>query len=112
MSARIGPAPCDDGVMTGSQSFNYTTRTNGEVEIMRDGSVARLLRGDEAQDFLGQVKSGDANTVMEDFVGKSKDSAQTAGMDTHPAMEEPLDGPVPHGDGEPREADGEEKPTS
>lgn len=98
--------------MTESESFTYTTRTNGEVEIMRDGSVALLLRGDDAEDFLAQVKDGDADQVMATFVGGQSGAAPTAGMDTHPAMEKPLDGPVPHGDGEPREADGEERPSS
>ncbi|WP_062136505.1 hypothetical protein [Demequina aestuarii] len=98
--------------MTESENFTYTTRTNGEVEILRDGSVALLLRGDDAEDFLAQVKNGDADQVMEAFVGDQSGTAQATGTDTHPAMEQPLDGPVPHGDGEPREADGEERPSS
>lgn len=97
--------------MTGSQEYTYTTRKNGEVEILRGGSVSRLLRGDEAADFLAQVKDGDADKIMERFVGSQPDAAQTSGTDTHPAMERPFDGPTPHGDGEPRETDGEERPT-
>ncbi|MFW7413922.1 hypothetical protein [Demequina sp. SO4-18] len=97
--------------MTESQNFTYTTRSSGEVEIMRGGSVAVLLRGDDAEDFLAQVKKGDADQVMARFVEGQSGTAQTSGTDTHPAMEKPLDGPVPHGDGEPREADGEERPS-
>lgn len=97
--------------MTDSQGFTYATRTDGEVEILHDGSVARLLRGEEAEDFLAQVKNGDAAQVMKQFAGAQAGAAQTSGTDTHPAMERPFDGPVPHGDGEPRESDGEEKPS-
>ena len=78
---------------------------------MRGGSIALLLRGDDAEDFLAQVKGGDAVQVMTTFVGEQSGAAETTGANTHPAMEQPLDGPVPHGDGEPREADGEERPT-
>ncbi|MFN3867027.1 MAG: hypothetical protein ACK4MD_10000 [Demequina sp.] len=98
--------------MTDSHGLTYTTRKNGEVEIKRDGSMARMLSGDDAEDFLGQVKDGDADQVMKKFVDDQPGSAETSGTDTHPAMEDRLDGPVPHGDGEPREVDGEEEPTS
>lgn len=97
--------------MTASDDLTYTTRTNGEVEILRGGSMALLLRGDDAQDFLAQVKDGDADKVMKSFVGEQSGAAETTGSNTHPAMERPLDGPTPHGDGEPRKSDGEERPT-
>ncbi|MFW2512388.1 hypothetical protein ACNI3K_01260 [Demequina sp. SO4-13] len=98
--------------MTESENFSYTTRKNGEVEILRGGSVSRLLRGDDARDFLAQVKEGDAEEVMARFVDSQSETAQTSGTDTHPAMERPFDGPVPHGDGVTREYDGEERPSS
>lgn len=97
--------------MTGSQEYTYGTRKNGEVEIMRGETVARTLRGEEAEDFLAKVKDGNADQVIEQYAGSQAGTADTTGTGTHPAMEDRLDGPVPHGDGEPRETDGEERPS-
>ena len=43
--------------------------------------------------------------------GTKPSSGATDPEDTHPAKEAAREQPIPHGDGEPREKDGEETPT-
>lgn len=95
-----------------SETYEYRTRTNGDVELVHGGSLAKLLSGDEADDFLSQVKSGDEQQVMERFTTERPDRQAGSQDQGHPALDDPLPGPTPHGDGTVREKDGEEDPAN
>lgn len=94
-----------------SETYEYRTRTNGDIELVHGGSLAKLLSGREAEDFLGQVKQGDQQQVIERFVGAQPEVSTGSQDQGHPALDDPLPGPTPHGDGTVREKDGEESPT-
>ena len=79
--------------MSGAEGFDYRTRTNGEVAIFHHGKLAKMMREDEAQDFLGQVKGNDAQEVMARFVGNDGQAAKP-GTGAHPAVD------ALHGNGE------------
>lgn len=93
-----------------SDTYEYRTRTNGDIELVHGGSLAKLLSGAEAEDFLAQVKHGDAQQVMENFVKAQPEVGAGSQDQGHPALDDPLPGPTPHGDGTVREKDGEETP--
>ncbi len=93
-----------------SDTYEYGTRKNGEVEILHNGSLAKLLQGDEAEDFLAKVKDGNKQQVLKSFAGAQSSTGNDATSDQHPALEDSRPGPVPHGDGEIREKDGQESP--
>lgn len=93
-----------------SETYEYRTRANGDVELVRGGSLAKLLSDGEAEDFLRQVKSGDEQQVMERFTSERPDRQVGSQDQGHPALDDPLPGPTPHGDGAVREKDGEETP--
>lgn len=94
-----------------SDNYEYRTRPNGDVELSRDGQIARVLTGDDAKRFSAQVKDGDVQQVLAQFV--DVDATRQAGSQDqgHPATDDPLPGPTPHGDGAVREKDGEQRPT-
>lgn len=94
-----------------SETYEYRTRTNGDVELIHDGALAKLLSGDEAKTFLAQAKDGDVQEEMARLVGARAEGAMSSQDQGHPALDDPLPGPTPHGDGAVREKDGEEKPS-
>ncbi len=73
--------------MSAPEGFDYRTRTNGEVHIFHHGKLAKMMRDDEAQAFLGSVKDGDAQAVMAEFVGNDGQVARPGGTDKHPAAD-------------------------
>lgn len=93
-----------------SDTYEYVTRKNGEVELLHNGSLARILQGNEAQTFLAHVKSGDEQQVLKRFVGSQPATSSPGAADEHPALDDARPGSTPHGDGEVREKDGQENP--
>lgn len=55
--------------MSGAEGFDYRTRTNGEVAIFHHGKMAKMMRDQDAKDFLEAIKDGDKQEVMSRFVG-------------------------------------------
>ncbi len=72
---RAPPAVRDPGCraslegMSAAEGYDYRTRTNGEVHIFHHGKLAKMLREEPAERFLGAVKDGDAQAVMAAVVG-------------------------------------------
>ncbi|MDE0571850.1 hypothetical protein ON058_00275 [Demequina sp. B12] len=80
--------------MSGAEGYDYRTRTNGEVAIFHHGKLAKLMREQEAQEFLGAVKDGDAQEVMARFVGFDGQAERPGSTGKHPAAD------ALHGNGE------------
>ncbi|WP_156165451.1 hypothetical protein [Demequina rhizosphaerae] len=85
--------------MTGSEGFDYRTRTNGEVHIFHHGKLARMLKDEPAQDFLASVKDGDAQEVMAAAVGNDGQGGGVRGSAQGPATHLHGNGQAhPHGE--------------
>lgn len=65
--------------MATAEGFDYRTRSNGEVAIFHHGKMSKLMRDDEAKDFLTSLKDGDAQQLMADAVGNDGQSARPGG---------------------------------
>lgn len=94
-----------------TDTYEYRTRTNGDVELIRAGALAKLLSGEEAERFMAQVKDGDEQQVVEQFAGERPDERAGSQDQGHPELDDPLPGPTPHGDGAVREKDGQDNPS-
>ncbi|MFW2512387.1 hypothetical protein ACNI3K_01255 [Demequina sp. SO4-13] len=74
--------------MTGSEGFDYRTRSNGEAVIFHHGKLAKMMRDEEAKKFLEDVKAGDPQEVMGTYVGndgqaqKPGSAGKSAGPDS------------------------------
>ncbi|WP_152649205.1 hypothetical protein [Demequina flava] len=55
--------------MSTPEGYDYRARTNGEVAIFHHGKLAKMMRDEEAQEFLDAMKDGDAQEVMGRFAG-------------------------------------------
>lgn len=54
------------------EGFTFTEQTGGGVLISHHGRPATRLRGESAQRFLDEVRSGDAQLVMARWTGNYK----------------------------------------
>ncbi|MFV0633382.1 hypothetical protein [Demequina sp.] len=78
--------------MTGAEGFDFRARDNGEVAIFHHGKLAKMLRDDQAKQFLTAVEGGDAQAVMAQAVGND-------GQVTRPGVQATAGGGL-HGNGE------------
>ena len=71
--------------MSGPNGFDYRTRTNGEVHIFLRGTLAKMLKDEDAQKFLAAIKEADDDQqVMEDAVGAQNSSGRVSGGPSGP----------------------------
>lgn len=73
--------------MSEPEGYDYATRSNGEVVIFHHGKLAKMMRGDQAEDFLAAVKDGDAQEVMDNFVGFDGQMEHPGSSGKHPATD-------------------------
>lgn len=65
--------------MTTPEGFDYRERKNGEVAIFHHGKLAKMMRGEDAKKFLGELKDGEPQEVMAQYAGNDGQVARTAG---------------------------------
>ncbi|WP_062071200.1 hypothetical protein [Demequina sediminicola] len=73
--------------MSAPEGYDYATRSNGEVVIFHHGKLAKLMREKEAEEFLAAVKDGDAQEVMDRFVGFDGQTSRPGSSGKHPATD-------------------------
>lgn len=82
----VGMNPQTSSLFVGDLGFTYRVRKNGDVEVLHHGRSATTLRGQQAQDFLTEVESGeltDGQQLMARVTGNYKHGNERAAS-THP----------------------------
>ena len=69
------------------------------------------MTSDQADEFPNKAKSTDKAKPTEQLPDERPDREAGSQDQGHPALDDPLPGDTPHGDGTPREKDGEPEPT-
>ncbi|WP_084038760.1 hypothetical protein [Demequina sp. NBRC 110053] len=65
-----------------AEGFDYRVRSNGEVAIFHHGRLAKMMRGDEARQFLDAVKDADPQETMAAAVGNDGQMARPGAQAT------------------------------
>jgi len=78
--------PPASSALAADLGFTHRTRKNGDVEVLHNSRIAATLRGQEAQDFLAEVRSGelaDGQQLMARLTGNYKHGNERAASN-HP----------------------------